>query len=155
MKEEDFIFNDEPLLDEDGLTEYNKRESAYNWRVLMSIRSSNRMQLFIPVEEHSLYGWGDSAYNEKSEIESGLACPCSWKQTLKDILNTGSSNEYEYSAYNEDFLARNIDSYDLMTENKERQSKRRKLKKKLENKNLNRKQRNLIKIAIKNTYKKK
>ena len=32
MKEEDFIFNDEPLCNEDDLIDYNKRLKSHNWR---------------------------------------------------------------------------------------------------------------------------
>tara|TARA_R100001530_G_scaffold116279_2_gene83313 strand:+ start:148 stop:558 length:411 start_codon:yes stop_codon:yes gene_type:complete len=36
MKEEDFIFNDEPLCNEDDLIDYNKRLKNYNWSRIQS-----------------------------------------------------------------------------------------------------------------------
>ena len=35
MKEEDFIFNDEPLCNEDDLIDYNKRQASLNYRKIM------------------------------------------------------------------------------------------------------------------------
>ena len=35
MKEEDFIFNDEPLCNEDDLIDYNKRQASLNYRKIL------------------------------------------------------------------------------------------------------------------------
>lgn len=44
MKEEDFIFNDEPLCNEDDLIDYNKRQASLNYRKIryVSFLGNNR-----------------------------------------------------------------------------------------------------------------
>lgn len=44
MKEEDFIFNDEPLCNEDDLIDYNKRQASLNYRKIryVSFQGNNR-----------------------------------------------------------------------------------------------------------------
>ena len=42
MKEEDFIFNDEPLCNEDDLIDYNKRQASLNYRKLQYIMNHDK-----------------------------------------------------------------------------------------------------------------
>ena len=44
IKEEDFIFNDEPLCNEDDLIDYNKRQASLNYRKIryVSFQGNNR-----------------------------------------------------------------------------------------------------------------
>jgi len=72
MKEEDFIFNDEPLCNEDDLIDYNKQLQRYNYRTLLYCIARDK-------------GEGYSVNENSCHPDDILDCRC----TLRDLQEQG------------------------------------------------------------------
>ena len=76
MKEEDFIFNDEPLCNEDDLIDYNRRQNYIIWRKIMG-KKANRLR-----RKGRIYSVHEPPYHHPSVLAD---CAC----TLRDLEEQG------------------------------------------------------------------
>jgi len=81
MKQEDFIFNDEPLCNEDDLIDYNKRQASFNWRGILkaTFHSHDR--------KYALHDPSGKENEEHYQEAISLADPEQWESALAEILH--------------------------------------------------------------------
>ena len=81
MKQEDFIFNDEPLCNEDDLIDYNKRQASFNWRGIL------KANFYSHDRKYALHEPSGRENEEYYQEAISLADPEQWESALAEILH--------------------------------------------------------------------